>query len=353
MRVAVVTTSYPAHAGDPAGHFVKAEVDHLVSEGQRVTVLAPGARPNSGNPEVIGLVGGSAFGWPGALPRLRERPMRLLAACGFMAAAAAKLRSGDFERVIAHWVVPCAWPIALATRAPLEVVAHGSDVRLLVNFPVWLRMRIVSDLLERGARFRFVARSLQRELVEATTLELAEHSSVQPCPILMPAMPGREQARLALEIRADERVIAIVGRLIASKRTQVALSAARLLSAKCIVIGDGPERQALERSFPEARFTGQLTRPETLLWLRAADLLLTASLKEGAPTVIREARALGLAVVAVDTADLKHWAQDDSGIVLVDAGASDCLDRGSGEVGDDSSPIAFQPAHRYRTSRFR
>ena len=61
MRVAVLTTSYPRHEGDPAGHFVQAEVDALRASGCDVEVFA---------------AQGSAFGWPGVVPRLREAPLR-------------------------------------------------------------------------------------------------------------------------------------------------------------------------------------------------------------------------------------------------------------------------------------
>jgi teichuronic acid biosynthesis glycosyltransferase TuaC len=52
--------------------------------------------------------------------------------------------------------------------------------------------------------------------------------------------------------------------------------------------------------------------------MSAADLLLSASRHEGAPTVVREARALGTPVVATDAGDLRAWAAADAGIWLVD-----------------------------------
>ena len=41
MRIAVITTSYPAHEGDPSGHFVRAEVVALACAGHDVHVVAP------------------------------------------------------------------------------------------------------------------------------------------------------------------------------------------------------------------------------------------------------------------------------------------------------------------------
>jgi len=43
----------------------------------------------------------------------------------------------------------------------------------------------------------------------------------------------------------------------------------------------------------------------------------SASALEGAPSVVREARALGVPVVAVAAGDLAEWAKDDAGVLLV------------------------------------
>lgn len=64
-------------------------------------------------------------------------------------------------------------------------------------------------------------------------------------------------------------------------------------------------------------FLGQLPRNETLKWIGAADALVSASRHEGAPTVVREARALGVPVVAAAAGDLLEWAKSDPGLHVV------------------------------------
>jgi glycosyltransferase involved in cell wall biosynthesis len=93
-----------------------------------------------------------------------------------------------------------------------------------------------------------------------------------------------------------------------------------------VVIGDGPERAALEkRAAPlgaRVRFTGALPRREALAWVAAADALLHPSGVEAAPTVVREARALGTRVVACDAGDVRAWSHDDAGIQMVEPTSS-------------------------------
>lgn len=319
QRVAIVTTSYPTGEGDAAGHFVETEARAMAAHGHDVTVIAPGRGLGIGEPRVEWLADSGLFGFPGALERLRESPRRALGALRFMLGARRSLRRmGPFDRVVAHWLVPNAWPVALATTAPLEVVAHGSDVTLLLKLPRSVRTAIVGALLRRGARFRFVSADLRDRLAQATLPALLQVSRVEPCAIDVSAAPTRPRARRRLGIAADERLIVIASRLIRDKRVDVALRAAELLpAATLVVVGDGPERLILQAGFPEARFVGQRPRTEALAWIAAADLVLSASRNEGAPTVIREARALGVPVVAAPSGDLLAWSESDPGLRVV------------------------------------
>src|SRR6185503_9112542 len=79
VRIAVVTTSYPAHPGDAAGHFVQSEVRELIANGHEVTVITPrvGDAALADRAAVVHRVdAGTLFGWPGARARLAAAPWR-------------------------------------------------------------------------------------------------------------------------------------------------------------------------------------------------------------------------------------------------------------------------------------
>ena len=325
-EVYVITTSYPEHAGDAQGHFVAAEVRRL-SETAHVTVLAPGrARQPLGAERVIGLAGGSAFGFPGALERLRRAPLRAVAAARFVAAATAWLRRAPApRRVFAHFLLPCGVPIATrgvsssATR--LEIVVHGSDARLFARLPL-ARAWLGAELVRARAELRFVSSELERLVLDSVTPAqrafLAPRSRVEPCAIDVSGAPSRAEARAKLGIAPLTRVAVIIARLVPGKRVDVALAACRRLPGlRTFVLGDGPERAELARRFPEAGFAGHVERPLALAYLAAADALVSASLHEGAPSVVREARALGTPVVCLEAGDLRTWAEADPGIHVV------------------------------------
>lgn len=300
MRIALVTTSWPAGEQDPGGHFVRASARELEQQGHRVEVVAPRA--------------GGAFGWPGASTRLRERPLRAFEAAAWIVRARRELEHLDVDLVVAHWAVPCAWPIALSSRrrrarAPgrLEVVSHGGDVRFLKALPRPLRDHVARAIASRAAVWTFVSGALQRELLEtlgtSARAEVERIARVRAPPLEMPDVRDAI-ARLRRSL-GTVRTAVSVGRLVATKRVDWAIRhVARTRDVDTlVVVGDGPERPRLEQLARalgvDARFMGAVGRDQALAWIGAADALLHASTAEGLSTVVREAEALGTRVVRI------------------------------------------------------
>lgn len=313
----MVTTSYPLRVGQAAGHFVAAEVQQL-SLRHDVVVIAPGLHTEAtgSSPRLLRIPGRGLFGPPGVLARVRRRPLRAWGGLEFCVRARRLLeREGPFDRVVAHWLVPCAWPIAASHQGELEAVAHGSDVRLLAALPALLRQRIARGWLERGLRVRCVSNELRDELLACTTPRLAAQLRVEPPPFSLEPRPERARARCSLGIDEQVRLALLVARLIPEKRVEVALRAVgQLPGLVVVVVGGGPLLGELRQRFPNVRFTGELARPQALAWIAAADVLISASKREGAPTALREARALNVPVVACAAGDLAEHALNDPGL---------------------------------------
>ncbi len=291
-RIAVLTTSYPAHEGDGAGHFVASEVRALEAAGCTVHVFVPR---------------GAAFGWPGVLPRLRARPWRALSVPRALWATRSAFRREPYDRVIAHWM-PTAL-LARGSRAPLTVVVHGSDVTLLESLPAPLARRAATLLLARADRIEVVSEALRARLSHffAPGSPMAERTRVVAPRIEVEAdRAKREGAKLRASLDLGGRRLAVVvARLIASKRVDRAIARVADSSPQpvLVVVGDGPERARLvafarERGV-DARFVGQVPRDVALAFIAAADVVMHASEREGLSTVLREAEALGTPVDAV------------------------------------------------------
>lgn len=124
---------------------------------------------------------------------------------------------------------------------------------------------------------------------------------------------GVDTARIAAvpaSLEATEIIYA--GRLLAHKQLDLLIHAMRLLrdvrpSATLLVIGDGPERARLERLADTlglraaVRFTGALRLPEEVYaHLKASQVMVLPSKREGFGTVVLESWACGVPVVVCD-----------------------------------------------------
>ncbi|HWA73570.1 MAG TPA: glycosyltransferase [Polyangiaceae bacterium] len=321
-RIAIVTTSYPASAQDPSGHFVATQARALCRAGHAVTVFTGGASPkasdDAGGPRVVRIADGGASGWPGLVPRLKERPARALGLAKWGFGVRRELRRhGPFQRVIAHFLLPSGFPVLFALElggAALEFVVHGSDARLLEKLPLPVAQRILLALVK-NARIRCVSHELADLLLRLAGESLAGKVYVEPLAVETAQAPSRAQARAALGFTGEERLVVIVARLIPNKRVRDALAAAALVpGVRVIVVGDGPELAALTRDYPAVHFVGRVDRARALTFIAAADALLSASCLEGAPSAVREARALDVPVAACSAGDLTRWAVSDSGL---------------------------------------
>ncbi len=314
MRLAIVTTSYPSdERHDAEGHFVRTEARLSRAEGHDVTVIAPGFRgalaPLSTNePPCVRLGGGEAFGWPGALPRLRQNPLRAASAGAWLSRVRGHLRAHAYDRVVVHWAFPTAWVVPAEESTELIVVSHGADVRLLTRMPAVMRERFVRQLAGRARAWKFVSQALLETLCGLLRSEareaLARVAAIEPSPIeVTDVSPCGDVVRQTGP--CQETVLASVGRLIASKRVDAAIAHVRDVEprATLVIIGEGPERVRLEQLAREwsvdARFLGLLPRRDALGWVKRADGLLQASREEGLSTVVREALALGTRVIYV------------------------------------------------------
>lgn len=293
-----MTTSYPSYEGDPSGHFVEAEVRELEAAGHAVEIVKPTT--------------GGAFGWPGAAARLRERPWRIVDAGAFVARASLRVRDARPSKIIAHWSLPCGFPIVTSAAHPdaeVELVSHGADVRLLKALPMRARIAVVDALTERASTWRFVSEHLRADLLASLPERRAERvarlSIIAPSPLGMPDVEaGVRDRRRAVGAR---KLYVAAGRLVPSKRVDKIIdyvaTRERSEPATLVVLGDGPERAALEevahRWRIDARFLGTTSRREALSWIGAADEFVHASEAEGYSTVLREAAHLGVKVTVL------------------------------------------------------
>ena len=283
MKVAVLSTSYPRHAGDVAGLFVRDAVENLRAAGIEVTVVSPASFRHYG----------IAYG-DGIANNLRARKWRVLLVPLFLLsfALASRRASRDVDVVHAHWLP--SGIAGLATGKPLVVQLWGTDVELAKRLP-WLlgpvlrRARVVvcaSSALAEDAR-RLGARDV-RVIPSGVELPLDVPSSEEPPHILY------------------------VGRLSEEKGVRDLAEAAEGLPL--VVVGDGPLRPVLPQT------VGFVPPAELGPYYERAAVVVVPSRREGYGLVAREAMAYGRAVVATAVGGLTDAIEDGRTGLLVPPG---------------------------------
>ena len=261
MKVVVLTTSYPRHAGDVAGRFVAEGVDFLRARGLDVDVVSPARFRHFGIAYGAGVAG-----------NLRRRPW-LGAAMPLMLtgfARAARRAARDADLVHAHWLP--AGGVALATGRPFIVQLWGTDVELARKVPPLAR-RVLR-------RARVVIAPSSALAHEAERLG-ARDVRVIPNGVEVPNEVGRE---------AEPLEILYAGRLSREKGILELVAAAD--GMQLVVAGDGPLRDRVPGAL------GFVPHDElTKLYARAA-VVACPSHREGFGVTCAEAMAHGRPVVA-------------------------------------------------------
>ena len=280
MKVAVLTTSYPRHAGDVAGLFVADQVAHIRERGVEVEVVSPASFRHYGIAYGSGVAG-----------NLRRRPQFALALPlmlgGFTRAA--RRAAADADLVHAHWLP--SGVVALATRKPFVVQVWGTDVELARRVPALARQVL------RRARLVIAPSSALAD--EARRLGGRDVRTI-PSGVDLPGQVAEE---------ADPPEILYAGRLSAEKGVRELVAAAEGLPL--VVVGDGPLRDEV----PGAR--GFVPHEELELLYDRAAVVACPSHREGFGVVCAEAMAHARPVVAGDVGGLRDLVvQEETGLLV-------------------------------------
>jgi glycosyltransferase involved in cell wall biosynthesis len=214
------------------------------------------------------------------------------------ALARALAREAPFDVVHAHNAVPGGDAVLRArVGVPLVTSLHGGDV-------LWTTSRAPGG---REAVERVLVRSRLVLANSAGIERLAREHGAEDTRVVhlgtdVPAL-AEPRAFAGADV-AEPPLITTVGHLVARKRHADVLEAlAALPSVRYLVIGDGPERSALERRAVELRvrdrveFAGQLAPDEALRRARAAWCFVMVSTQEAFGVAYIEAMAAGIPAV--------------------------------------------------------
>ena len=335
-RVLVCTQGFPRHATDHHAGFVAAHAAAVQAAGADVTVLCPSAPDLPADEQLLGVdvvrfryapARYETLAYTGAMHRRARGWAALLLVpflVGFLVETVRRARDADV--IHAHWWLPSGVVAVAAgwlTGVPVVVTVHGTDAAM-ARGPLRLLGRWV---LRRADAVEAVSTDLARWCADLAGVT----ARVAPMP-LSPAFASTPKAP-----PADGPVLA-VGRLVPEKGFDLLVEAVARTGDVLELVGDGDQRDALERLArdvgADVRFLGPLPPDELPARYAAARLVAVPSRREGFGMVAAEAAASGRAVVAADVGGLPDLVDDTNGALVPPGDIGALVDRaGCGRPG--------------------
>lgn len=150
------------------------------------------------------------------------------------------------------------------------------------------------------------------------------------------ALLSREEARKELVIPGDAFVIGSIGELTKNKNYAALIDAIKLTDATLALIGDGEERERLER-MANARTLFLGYKNDAGRYLPAFDVFVLPSKKEGLPYVLLEAGNARLPVIATHVGGVPDILKDGITGTLIPPGSLSALQAAITRYADDSA----------------
>ncbi|MDT0169674.1 glycosyltransferase family 1 protein [Pseudarthrobacter sp. BRE9] len=296
MRIAIVAESFlPLMNG--VTHSVLRVLDHLQERGDDVLVIAPSAHEGEAAVQVKGA----------EVHRLPAVPL-----AGYTNVRVAVGGVYRVKRILAEYapdVVHLASPFVLGWRAAQAANQLGIPTVAIYQTEVpSYAARYGVPFLENWAwnRVENIHLLATRTLVPSTfALNQLRGRGI---PRVRMWRRGVDTARFSPEKRDDgwraavapkgERIIGYVGRLAVEKQVEDLAALAGVPNTTLVIVGDGPQRTALETALPGAVFTGFLGGDDLARAVASFDLFVHPGEFETFCQTIQEAMASGVPVVA-------------------------------------------------------
>jgi glycosyltransferase involved in cell wall biosynthesis len=328
LDVVVVTETYPPEIGG-AAMCVARLVDALLRRGHRVRLV----RPRQSAADAAGAQAALETLLVPALPVPLHPGLRMGRPAGAVLRRALRARRPDVVHIATEGPLgTSALGVCRVLRIPVSTSFHtnfhhyGSYYGLggLRTLAVWHLKRFHNN----AACTLVPTEQTRAQLRAAGFRDLIVVPRGVDTRLFTPARRS-EALRRGWGATPDDLVVVHVGRQAPEKNLALTIRGFRALAlarpgTRLVLVGDGPQRSALERQHPDVIFAGVRRGEDLAAHYASADVFLFPSLTETFGNVTLEAMASGLAVVAFDDAAAhEHVRHGASGLLVPrgDAGA--------------------------------
>ena len=299
VRILVVAESFLPHMNGVTNSVLRI-VDHYTASGDDVAIIAPQ--------------------WPRADTSLRTacgrrvkvRRIPSVPLAGYpdvriatTSAAALRRRITDFEPDVIHLASPtvlggravvAAQKLGVPTVAVYQTDIPGYTARYGMPFLESASWQLLRDVHNRASLTLAPSTATRDQLVVHGVERVHLWRRGVDTSLFSPSLRSeRLRAKLA---GPGERIVLYVGRLAPEKQVEDLKVIHDMPGVRLVIVGEGPERDALRRHMPRARFTGFRSGTDLATHLASADLFIHPGELETFGQTIQEAMASGLPVIA-------------------------------------------------------
>ena len=299
MRILVVAESFLPHMNGVTNSVLRV-VDHFAASGDDLGIIAPK--------------------WPGADKHLRTscgrrvRVRRIASApmpgytevrIATTSAATLRRRIDEFAPDVIHLASPMILggrAVVAAQKAGVPTVAvyqtdiPGYTARYGMPFLENASWQLLRDVHNRATLNLATSTATRDQMLEHGIERVHLWRRGVDTSLFSPSLRSAKlRARYA---EPEEKLVVYVGRLAPEKQVADLRVLHDMPGVRLLIVGDGPERDALRRDMPRARFAGFRSGTDLAAHLASADLFVHPGELETFGQTIQEAMASGLPVIA-------------------------------------------------------
>lgn len=319
MKLCIVTSSFIRFKGDYSGQHVYNQAQDL-SRSHEVHVIYPAEQDYPDIPEE-GFIRhpftypfkmypmSQAHGWDLLnTPKLFSRMAKEIKRVG---------KEHDIDVFYAFWTIPAAFICSLACgTTPYIIGMMGSDDKVFGK--LGLARPFIHRAVRNATRIIALSEELKQQAIDMGVSP--QNITIIPSGIDIDTYHPYDRAALKKELGLPpKRMVLFVGSLFKLKRVdwlvRLTGSLGKYHSFHTVVIGDGPERKALEDMATRLRvsditFLGRVSYDEVPRYMAAAETLVLFSETEGLPSSVQESLSCGTPVIATNVGGLSDIVRD-------------------------------------------
>ena len=334
-----LTNAYPDFESSYRGIFIKKMASLLQEEGYQISVVTP--KIYRGSPYFEEQDGIKVYRFPffardklliehKQIPYLR---MVLYYFTGFFLTIYAMFKN-KCNVIHAHWAIPTGligtWVGSLLSK-PLIVTIHGSDLRMALERPGFLR-KIFVFVCHHATHLNCVSIGQKKEMEQLGIT--SEKISVIPMGVDEAFLETGKDRKIELNKRpftilSNRNLLPIYNVSLLIRAIPIILKEEP--ETKFLIAGDGPEKETLEREVrnlninSSVRFLGRVPHEEMPDLLSRADIYVSTSLYDGTSVSLLEAMGSGAFPVVTDIPSNREWIVDGKNGFFVPVDEEKCL----------------------------